>query len=191
MGSMGSCSSGVNETELESSIIYPPKLHDFNESLMISKIINKGMNKYIEKLREKEKKDTVKSVKKLRVPLFDNLPLRILSYVTYITGNAPFHEGLIFESERGRIYVAQTYPVTFKRVRDMEDAFNEIISFCQFNQFSKEYQISNIYKPGKIITLLDIADLMKRLPNEYNILGENCQRFCDRIIDYLNLEEVI
>ena len=73
-------------------------------------------------------------------------------------------------------------------VNSLMDAVKEIVSFCQFNPSSNQYIISNSYKPTKIITISDIKDIIKKLPNEYNILNENCQKFCQKIITLLNLK---
>ena len=55
-----------------------------------------GLEVKIEELTEEEGKDLLKGVLRIRVPFFDNLTLQILSNITYLTGNGPFHEGLIF-----------------------------------------------------------------------------------------------
>ena len=80
----------------------------------------------IEELTEEEGKDILKDVLRLRVPFFDNTTLQILSNITYITGNGPFHEGLIFISKKGLYYIAQTYPVTFISVQSLDEAVKEV-----------------------------------------------------------------
>ena len=148
-----------------------------------------GLDVKIEELTEDEGKDILQDVLRLRVPFFDNTPLQLLSNVTYLTGNGPFHEGLIFESKKGVYYIAQTYPVTFVSVRSLHQAVKEIISFCQFNQDSHEYKVTNSYSPTKTVTISDIVAIIKTMPNEYNILGENCQKFSEKIVQQLELKE--
>ena len=147
-----------------------------------------GLEVKIEELTEEEGKDILKDVLRIRVPFFDNLMLQILSNITYLTGNGPFHEGLIFESKKGLYYIAQTYPVTFISVDSLDQAVKEILSFCQFNQHSHEFKVIDSYSPTKLITISDIVAIVRTMPNEYNILGENCQKFCQKIVNGLELK---
>ena len=64
-----------------------------------------GLEVKIEDLTEEEAKDTLNSVLRLRVPFFDNNFFQALSNITYITGNGPFHEGLIFHTSKGLYYI--------------------------------------------------------------------------------------
>ena len=165
-----------------------------NPSLSVSNVNLKnfnssGLDVKIEELTEEEGNDILQDVLRLRVPFFDNTTLQILSNITYLTGNGPFHEGLIFESKRGLYYIAQTYPVTFVSVQSLHQAVKEIISFCQFNQDSHEYKVTNSYSPTKLVTISDIVAIIKTMPNEYNILGENCQKFSEKIVQQLELKE--
>ena len=165
-----------------------------NPSLSVSNVNLKnfnssGLDVKIEELTEEEGNDILQDVLRLRVPFFDNTTLQILSNVTYLTGNGPFHEGLIFESKKGLYYIAQTYPVTFVSVQSLHQAVKEIISFCQFNQDSHEYKVTNSYSPTKLVTISDIVAIIKTMPNEYNILGENCQKFSEKIVQQLELKE--
>ena len=176
---MGSVqSSGINNPSFPNSSV---NFQNFN---------NSGLDVKIEELTEEEGEDLLKDVLRLRVPFFDNATLQILSNITYLTGNGPFHEGLIFESKKGLYYIAQTYPVTFISVQSLDQAVKEIISFCQFNQNSHEYKVTDSYSPTKIVTISDIAAIIRTMPNEYNILGENCQKFCEKIVQGLELKEV-
>ena len=149
-----------------------------------------GLEVKIEELTEEEGKDILKDVLRLRVPFFDNITLQTLSNITYITGNGPFHEGLIFISRKGLYYIAQTYPVTFISVQSLDQAVKEIISFCQFNQHSHEFKVTDSYSPTKLVTISDIVAMIKTMPNEYNILGENCQKFCQKIVKGLELKSM-
>ena len=147
-----------------------------------------GLEVRIEELTEEEGKDILKDVLRLRVPFFDNVTLQALSNITYITGNGPYHEGLIFESEKGLYYIAQTYPVTFISVDSLDRAVREILSFCQFNQHSHSYKVTDSYSPTEPVTISDIVAIIRTMPNEYNILGENCQKFCQKIVNGLKLK---
>ena len=116
--------------------------------------------------------------------------MQILSNITYITGNGPFHEGLIFISKKGLYYIAQTYPVTFISVQSLDEAVKEIISFCQFNQHSHEFKVTDSYYPTKKVTISDIVEMIKTMPKDYNIFGENCQKFCQKIVNGLELKSM-
>ena len=153
-------------------------------------LAHSGLKMNIDDLSREESSDRLKTVHRIRVPFFDNPTIQTLANVTYITGSGPFHEGLVFETNNGTYYIAQTYPITFIMVNSLIDAVKEIASFCQFNPSSHNYEIYNSYSPTKIITVSDIKDLVKTMPNEYNILSENCQKFCQKIINSLKLRAV-
>ena len=73
---------------------------------------------------------------RLLVSFFDNPIIQALENITYITGNGPFHEGLIFEIRNGIYYIAQAYPVIFIIVNSLNYKLRVIVSFCQFNPSS-------------------------------------------------------
>ena len=173
MGSVQSSGSSSNSNGVN--------IQNFNSS---------GLEVKIEELTEEEGKDILKDVFLLRVPFFDNTTLQTLSNITYITGNGTFHEGLIFESKKGLYYIAQTYPVTFISVGSLDQAVKEILSFCQFNQHSHEFKVTDSYSPTKLVTISDIVAIVRTMPNEYNILGENCQKFCQKIVNKLQLRSI-
>ena len=108
-------------------------------------LAHSGLKMNIDDLSREESSDRLKTVHRIRVPFFDNPTIQTLANITYITGNGPFHEGLIFETKNGIYYIAQTYPVTFIMVNSLNDAVKEILSFCQFNPLSHEYRITNSY----------------------------------------------
>jgi len=62
------------------------------------------------------------NVMRLHVPFFDNPKIEALTNITYVAGDEPFHEGLIFEIRNGIYFIAQTYPVTFIMVNSLNDA---------------------------------------------------------------------
>ena len=128
-----------------------------------------GLNVNIDELSVENARDTLTNVMRLRVPFFDNSTFQALANITYITGNGPYHEGLIFETRNGIYYIAQTYPVTFIMVKSLNDAVKEIVSFCQFNPLSHQYKITNSYYPTSLVTVSDVAAIVKTMPNEYII----------------------
>ena len=142
--------------------------HSSSKSSVFQNFSESGLMVNIDELSKENQLDKILRVKRLRVPFFDNSTLQTLANVTYITGNGPFHEGLIFETKNGLIYIAQTYPITFIMVNSYDDAVKEIVSFCQFNSSSHQYHITNSYIPIKEVTISQISNLIRALPNEYN-----------------------
>ena len=161
-----------------------------SNSSELQNLSESGLQVNIDELSSYEADDILTSVMRLRVPFFDNPTIQTLANITYLTGNGPFHEGLIFETRNGVYYIAQTYPVTFIMVNSLNDAVKEIVSFCQFNPLSHEYKITNSYYPTSLVTVSDVAAVIKTMPNEYNILDENCQKFCQKIVNGLELKQV-
>ena len=174
---MGSASSGL----ASSKSIRSSGLQNLSES---------GLEVNIDELSLEDARDILTSVMRLRVPFFDNQAIQALANITYVTGNGPFHEGLIFETRKGTYYIAQTYPITFIMVNSLNDAVKEIVSFCQFNPLTHQYKITNSYYPTSLVTVSDIASIVKAMPNSYNILDENCQKFCQKIITSLKLRAI-
>jgi hypothetical protein len=129
--------------------------------------------------------DEIIKIYKIRIPFFDSTPLQTISNISYLTGNGPYHEGLIFHSKNKNFYIAQSYPITFVKVKNFSKGISDIISFNNFNNRSRSYKIPEIYYPTLPITVIDIYEIINKLPNEYHILTENCQNFVNNIIDYL------
>ena len=175
---MGSASSGLTLSKSSS------------RSSGLDNLTESDLQVNIEELSNEDSNDILTSVMRLRVPFFDNPTIQTLANVTYLTGNGPFHEGLIFETRNGIYYIAQTYPVTFIMVNSLNDAVKEIVSFCQFNPLSHQYKITNSYYPTSLVTISDVAAVVKTMPNQYHILDENCQKFCQKIINSLKLRAV-
>ena len=169
---MGSSASASNSSRSSNSS---------NSSNLIS-LAHSGHQQNIDDFSKEESLESLKTVHRIRVPFFNNKTIQTLANITYITGNGPFHEGLIFETKNENYYIAQTYPVTFIMVSSFDEGIKEIVSFCQFNAASNQYEIYNSYYPKYLVTVNDIKDLVKNMPNEYNILNENCQKFCQKII---------
>ena len=177
---MGSSASASNSSRSSNSS---------NSSNLIS-LAHSGHQQNIDDFSKEESLESLKTVHRIRVPFFNNKTIQTLANITYITGNGPFHEGLIFETKNENYYIAQTYPVTFIMVSSFDEGIKEIVSFCQFNPLSHQYKITNSYYPTTLVTVSDIAAIVKTMPNEYNILGENCQKFCQKIVNGLELKQV-
>ena len=150
------------------------------------KLINKGKLKNIHNFTREELNDQINDILRIRIPFFDNSILKTISTFTLISGNGPYHEGLMFFTTNKNFYIAQSYPITFIRVSDYFKGITEIISFNNLNKESKKYSISEIYCPQEPITLYDVLNIIKKMPNKYNILNENCQDFCNNVLLTLN-----
>ena len=175
---MGSSSSASNSSHSSKS----------SNSSNMQSIAHSNLQMNIDDLSKESSHENLKTVLRIRVPFFDNPTIQTLANITYITGNGPFHEGLIFVTAKGTYYIAQTYPITFIMVDSLNEGIREIVSFCQFNPSAVKYEIYNSYYPKDIVTISDIKNIVKNMPNEYNILNENCQKFCQKIISSLNLQ---
>ena len=149
-------------------------------------IRNSNKQKNIDILSSIELCDIISVILRIQVPFFDNKHLQTLSSLSLITGNGPYHEGLIIITQNKNIYVTQVYPITFIKVMNIYEATSEIMSFNAFNANSKEYYISDIYIPQQPIIIMNIYHTVKRYPNRYSLFTENCQRFCNYIITQLS-----
>ena len=142
-------------------------------------------------LSEEDLKDKIVEIQRIRIPFFDNAPLQILSNVVYITGNSPHHEGLILKTEKGNYYVCQTYPITFEKVRDYENAVDRITYFCELNKYSQNNSIRDIWIPKyKKFSVNAIKLFVETLPNKYDLIQENCQYFCKEILEAFPLKKL-
>ena len=167
--------------------IYKNKEYIQNQSRANSlKLINKGKRKNIHNFTREELEDQVNDILRIRIPFFENSILKTLSAFTFLSGNGPYHEGLMFFTTNKNFYIAQSYPITFIKVYDFYKGISEIISFNNINKNSKKYTISEIYTPQESIPLYDVLNIINDLPNKYNLLNDNCQNFCNNILDSLN-----
>jgi hypothetical protein len=149
------------------------------------KYANQGQKKRIHNFSRDELEDQVNDILRIRIPFFENGLLKTLSAFTFLSGNGPYHEGLIFFTTRKNFYIAQSYPITFIKVLDFNGGISEIISFNNFNRTSKQYVIPEIYSPQEPIPLSHILKIINELPNKYNLLNDNCQNFCNNILETL------
>ena len=148
-------------------------------------ITKKGKRKYLTDFTPLDFCDEIVKIYKIRIPFFDSAALQTISNISYLTGNGPYHEGLIFHSKNNNFYIAQSYPITFVKVKNFSQGISDIISFNNFNNTSRSYKIPEIYYPTMPITVIDIYEIINKLPNQYHILTENCQNFVNNIVDNL------
>jgi hypothetical protein len=187
MGSLCSISDNYCQDENNMTLGGPTKTRiNFNQNQSIFSSINKkGKRKYLTDFTPLEFCDEISKIFKIRIPFFDSSPLQTISNISYITGNGPYHEGLIFLSKTYNFYMAQSYPITFVKVQNFTQGLSDIISFNNFNNNSHSYKIPEIYYPTLPITIIDIYEIINKLPNQYHLLTENCQNFVNNIIEAL------
>jgi hypothetical protein len=149
------------------------------------KIIKNGRKKNIHNFTSEDLEDEVNDILRIRIPFFENSILKTLSAFTFLSGNGPYHEGLLFFTTNKNFYIAQSYPITFIKVYDFFGGISEIISFNNINKDSKKYTVSEIYSPQEPIKLYDVLNIINNLPNKYNLINDNCQNFCNNILDTL------
>ena len=150
-----------------------------------------GFEIKINNINELDLKDKIIEVQRIRIPFFDKAPLQMLSNVVYVTGNSPHHEGLILKSEKGDYYVAQTYPITFEKVKDYDTTVNRITYFCNLNKYSKNNKIRDIWVPEKKSFSVNAIKLfIESLPDKYDLIQENCQYFCKEILEAFPLRKL-
>jgi hypothetical protein len=149
------------------------------------KMIDHEKQKRIHKFTRDELEDEINDILRIRIPFFESNILKTLSAFTFLSGNGPYHEGLMFFTTNKNFYIAQSYPITFIKVYDFYAGISEIISFNNLNSNSKKYNIPEIYMPQQKITLFNVLNIINNMPNRYNLMNENCQNFCNNIIESL------
>ena len=185
--------------DIENSFLTPNISNKYNNNMLIKNIpiihMTKRSNSFILKDGDKKKRiykfsreeleDEINDILVIRIPFFENSILKTLSSFTFLSGNGPYHEGLMFFTTNKNFYIAQSYPITFIKVYDFYAGISEIISFNNLNSNSKKYSIPEIYMPQQKITLFNILNIINNLPNKYDLLIENCQNFCNNILETL------
>ena len=149
------------------------------------KIIDNQKPRRIHKFTREELEDEINDILRVRIPFFNNDILKTISAFTFLSGNGPYHEGLMFFTTNKNFYIAQSYPITFIKVYDFYAGISEIISFNNLNSGSKKYNIPEIYMPQQRITLFNVLNIINNIPNSYNLLNDNCQDFCNNILESL------
>ena len=187
MGSLCSISNNFFQDENYMTIKGPSKTSTDvnNNQYLFSSISKRGKRKYLTDFTPLDFCDEISKIFKIRIPFFDNSPLQAISNLSYLTGNGPYHEGLIFQSKTYNFYIAQSYPITFVKVNNFSQGITDIISFNNFNNTSHSYKIPEVYFPTLPITIIDIYEIINKLPNQYHILTDNCQNFVNKIIEGL------
>ena len=148
-------------------------------------LIDYEKQRRIQKFTRDELEDEINDILRIRIPFFENDILKTLSAFTFLSGNGPYHEGLMFFTTNKNFYIAQSYPITFIKVYDFYAGISEIISFNNLNSNSKKYNIPEIYMPQQRITLFNVLNIINNMPNRYNLINENCQNFCNTILESL------
>ena len=185
--------------DIENSFLTPNISNKYNNNMIIKNIpiihMTKRSNSLILKDGDKKKRiykfsreeleDEINDILVIRIPFFENNILKTLSSFTFLSGNGPYHEGLMFFTTNKNFYIAQSYPITFIKVYDFYAGISEIISFNNLNSNSKKYSIPEIYMPQQKITLFNVLNIINNLPNKYDLLIENCQNFCNNILETL------
>ena len=185
--------------DIENSFLTPNISNKYNNNMIIKNIpimhMPKRSNSFILKDGDKKKRiykftreeleDEINDILVIRIPFFENNILKTLSSFTFLSGNGPYHEGLMFFTTNKNFYIAQSYPITFIKVYDFYAGISEIISFNNLNSNSKKYSIPEIYMPQQKITLFNVLNIINNLPNKYDLLIENCQNFCNNILETL------
>ena len=185
--------------DIENSFLTPNISNKYNNNMIIKNIpiihMTKRSNSLILKDSDKKKRiykfsreeleDEINDILVIRIPFFENNILKTLSSFTFLSGNGPYHEGLMFFTTNKNFYIAQSYPITFIKVYDFYAGISEIISFNNLNSNSKKYSIPEIYMPQQKITLFNVLNIINNLPNKYDLLIENCQNFCNNILETL------
>lgn len=185
--------------DIENSFLTPNISNKYNNNMLIKNIpimhMPKRSNSFILKDGDKKKRiykfsreeleDEINDILVIRIPFFENNILKTLSSFTFLSGNGPYHEGLMFFTTNKNFYIAQSYPITFIKVYDFYAGISEIISFNNLNSNSKKYSIPEIYMPQQKITLFNVLNIINNLPNKYDLLIENCQNFCNNILETL------
>ena len=185
--------------DIENSFLTPNISNKYNNNMLIKNIpiihMTKRSNSFILKDGDKKKRiykfsreeleDEINDILVIRIPFFENSILKTLSSFTFLSGNGPYHEGLMFFTTNKNFYIAQSYPITFIKVYDFYAGISEIISFNNLNSNSKKYSIPEIYMPQQKITLFNVLNIINNLPNKYDLLIENCQNFCNNILETL------
>ena len=141
--------------------------------------------KKIYKFTLEDLQDEINDILRIRIFFFENSIFKNFSSLIFLTGNGPYHEGLMFFTKNKKFYVAQSYPITFMKVFDFYKGISEIISFNSLNDNSKKYNISEIYCPKESIIISDILKIINNTQNKYNLLNNNCQNFCNNILKEL------
>ena len=185
--------------DIENSFLTQNISNKYNNNMIIKNIpimyMPKRSNSFILKDGDKKKRiykfsreeleDEINDILVIRIPFFENSILKTLSSFTFLSGNGPYHEGLMFFTTNKNFYIAQSYPITFIKVYDFYAGISEIISFNNLNSNSKKYSIPEIYMPQQKITLFNVLNIINNLPNKYDLLIENCQNFCNNILETL------
>ena len=128
MGSLCSISENFFQEENYITVKESNNQLDINQSQYIFTSINKrGKRKYLTDFTPLEFCDEISKIFKIRIPFFDSTPLQTISNISYLTGNGPYHEGIIFLSKSYNYYIAQSYPITFVKVKNFSQGIKILL----------------------------------------------------------------
>ena len=157
-----------------------------NSSNSYNYIRKSGEGKEIENLNDEEKNDEISTIYRINIPAINDEGVQELYdfFGNIITGSNCRHEALLFITKNGKYYVCQTYRIQFKKVNDYNDGIEEIKSYWSFNKNIKYTERKNI-RFYNTIKIKDIINVVKGLPDFYDLFTYNCQHFCSKIISKL------
>ena len=58
------------------------------------------------------------------------------------------------------------------------------------NRNTKNYEIRDIWIPKVGILIQHIINYIRRLPNKYDIINQNCQNYCNNILNHFPLVKI-
>ena len=164
----------------------------------------KGEGKNIQKLSEKELKETIDYIERVQIPSTDKNTQQIRNFFGKIlTGSKFLHEGLLIKTEGfysekllfflkknkfySHYYVCQTYPIELKKFDNYDEAIQEIKKYWPINKDSKKQNAIKVDLKGKNISIEDIKKVVENLPDEYDLFTNNCQHFCQKVLKGIGL----
>ena len=126
--------------------------------------------------------DIIKMIWRIEIPAVnDNSNGQTLNFLgQLLTGSKFSHDGLLIETNSGKYFICQTYPIQFKKCSCFNDAIDEIKSYWKINQNGIHNRYGQCIYDN--ITNNTIKNIVDKLPNYYDLFTYNCQHFCTRIL---------
>ena len=104
------------------------------------------------------------------------------------TGSKFVHQGLIFLTRCGQLYVCQTYPIQLIKCDGYNDALDKIKKYWKINKdVENENLEKTVYRPEENFCLSRVKEELEKLPDEYDLFNYNCQHFCSKILKKFRL----
>ena len=152
----------------------------------------KGEGKKIN-IIEEDKNIQIKCVYSVEIPATNSgVENIILNFGGKIfTGSKFVHQGLIFLTRCGQLYVCQTYPIQLIKCDGYNDALDKIKKYWKINKDVKNENLKvTRYGKGEIFCLSCVKEELEKLPDEYDLFNNNCQHFCSKILEKFNLKKL-